>query len=200
MSGAQSAEPAKAGSMEEPRPGDHWTYEIRDEISGTVANTRTDTITEVSPDRIGVSYSNEKGKTGFYVFDHAWNMKSADAMKYAPHSGLGFVQPLKVGAAWDFKVEQTNTEKGLAWKWIGRSKVSAQEQITTKAGTFDTFKVETSYTFYPIRNPALKSETVMQTWYAPAVDHWVRRTATTRTENLLRANQRLELVAYGRKE
>lgn len=194
------AEPAKADSMEEPRPGDHWTYEIRDEIAGTVANTRTDTITEVTAEWIGVSYANEKGKTGFSVFDRAWNLKNSNAMKYSPHNGLGFTQPLKLGASWDFKVEQTNIEKGFTWKWVGRSKVSAQEQITTKAGTFDTFKVETGYTFHPVRNPGLKSETVMQTWYAPAVDHWIRRTVTTRTDNLLRVNQRIELVAYGRKQ
>jgi hypothetical protein len=196
----QPAQETNAGTMEEPRAGDHWTYEIRDEISGAVTSTRTDTITEVSLNQIGVKYSTEKGQTGFNVFDRSWNMKSTDVMKYEPHSGLGYLEPLKVGTARDFKVDQTNTEKGITWKWIGRSKVSAQEQITTKAGTFDAFKIETNYTFYPVNNPVRKSETVMQTWYAPTIDHWVRRTVTTRSEKLLRTNQTIELVAYGRKE
>jgi hypothetical protein len=194
------AAPAAPKSMEEPRTGDHWTYEIRDEISGKVMNTRTDTVTEVAPNAIAVHYTNDHDKTGFLVYDRNWNTKTADAMKYTPNSGLGVVQPLKVGASWPIKVEQADTEKGFTWKWAGQSKVSGEEKITTKAGTFETFKIETTYTFYPVRNPGRKSEAVMQTWYAPAVDHWVLRTNTTRTDNMLRVNQRIELVSYGRKD
>lgn len=197
---ADKPAPAKAVAMDEPRPGDHWTYEVRDEISGKLVTERTDTITEITPMQIGVSILNDKGKTGFNVFDRNWNLKSGEVMRFTPHNGLGIVQPLAIGTSWDFKVEQVNTEKGLAWKWSGRSKVSAQEQITTKAGTFEAFKVETSYTFYPVRNPARRSETVLQTWYAPSVDHWVRRIVTTRSDNMLRLNQSIELVTYGRKE
>ena len=200
--GKNQVEPAQAAvAMEDPRAGDYWTYEIKDEISGSLTATRTDTITEVTPSQIGVSYFNrEKGTTGFSVYDHDWNTKNADAMKYTPHSGLGIVSPLKVGALWNFKVEQVNTEKGLAWKWSGQSKVSGQEQITTKIGVFDTFKIETKYTFYPVGNPGRKGENTVQTWYAPSVDHWVRRTITSRIDNLLRSSQNIELVAYGRKQ
>jgi hypothetical protein len=190
-----------ATSMEEPRAGDHWTYEIRDEISGSVMATRTDTITEVTPSQIGVRYANlEKGTSSFHVFDHGWNAKTEGDLKYVPHNGLGIVPPLKTGAVWDFKAEETNTAKGFTWKWSGRSKVSGQESVTTKAGTFDTFKIETTYTASPVNNPGRKSEITVQTWYAPAVDHWVRRTIVIRTDNLLRLNQKVELVAYGRKQ
>ncbi|WP_315702112.1 MULTISPECIES: hypothetical protein [unclassified Bradyrhizobium] len=200
----QSAPPAAEApvpvAMEEPRQGDHWTYEIRDEISGKVTSKRTDTVTEVTPTAIAIRYTNDRDKAGFQVYDRNWNAKTADAMKYTPNSGLGVVQPLKVGSTWPIKVEQTNTEKGFTWRWAGQSKVSGEEKITTKAGTFETFKIETTYTFYPINNPGRKSEAVMQTWYAPAVDHWVLRTNTVRTDNMLRVNSKIELVAYGRKE
>lgn len=199
---APSAEtaPATPVSMEEPRPGDHWTYEIHDQISGKLVNKRTDTITDVKPTEIAISYTNDKEKTGFQVYDRNWNAKTANAMKYVPNSGLGVVQPLKVGASWAFKVDQINAEKGFSWKWAGKSNVSAEEKITTKAGTFDTFKIETVYSFFPVNNPGRKSETTMQTWYAPSVDHWVMRTTTVRTDNLVRTNSKVELVAYGRKE
>jgi len=36
-------EPAKAVvPMEEPLPGDHWTYEVRDEITGKISATRAE--------------------------------------------------------------------------------------------------------------------------------------------------------------
>lgn len=187
-------------AMTEPQPGDHWTYEFRDEISGKVTDKRTDTVTEVTPTAIAIRYLNEKDKTGFSVYDRNWNAKTADTMKYTPTSALGVVQPLKVGASWPIKVQQTNTEKGLSWRWTGQSKVSAEEKITTKAGTFDTFRIEATYTVSPVNNPAQKSEAVVRTWYAPAIDHFVLRTNTIRTDNLLRVNTRVELVAYGRKE
>jgi hypothetical protein len=43
--------------MEEPLPGDFWTYEVRDEISGNVTATRTNVVTEVSSSEISVRYS-----------------------------------------------------------------------------------------------------------------------------------------------
>ncbi|MGY3448938.1 hypothetical protein [Bradyrhizobium sp. USDA 4353] len=194
--------PSPAVAMDEPRPGDHWTYELHDEISGKTIAKRTDTITEVTPTQIAIIFTNEadKDKKGFLVYDRNWNLKSREAMRFTPHDGLGVVQPLSVGADWNLKVEQVNTEKGFTWKWSGKSKVSTQEQVKTKAGTFDAYKIETNYSFYPVRNPSLKSETVMVTWYVPSVDHWVRRTVTTRSDNLLRVNHTIELVDYGRKE
>ena len=51
------AQPAKAVvPMEEPRPGDHWTYEIRDEITGKVTATRENVVTEVKPTTISVRF------------------------------------------------------------------------------------------------------------------------------------------------
>jgi hypothetical protein len=190
--------PAAPVSMEEPRQGDNWTFEVRDEILGRVTGKRTTTITEVTPTAIAVRYKNDK-EEGFQICDRNWNVKSANAMKYTPNSGLGIVQPLKVGASWPIKVEQNNTEKGFSWKWVGQSKVTGEEKITTKAGTFDAFKIETTYVVYPVKNPGRKSQFVVQTWYAPAIDHWVLRTNTVRTDDMLRVNTRTELVAYGRK-
>src|SRR6185437_10597387 len=62
-------------SMEEPQPGDHWTYQIRDEITGKISGTRENVVTEVSPKNISLRYkmagtSNE----GFNVYDRSWNL------------------------------------------------------------------------------------------------------------------------------
>jgi hypothetical protein len=68
--GKTQAEPAQAVvAMEEPRPGDHWTYETRDEITGNVTATRQNIVTEVKPTSISVRFdklganSHEQGFT-----------------------------------------------------------------------------------------------------------------------------------------
>ena len=54
---AAEVQPPKAVvSMQEPRPGDHWTYEVRDEISGTVRANRTNVVAEVTPTEISVRF------------------------------------------------------------------------------------------------------------------------------------------------
>jgi hypothetical protein len=193
--------PAAIVAMEQPLQGDHWTYDTRDEITGKIKETRVFTVTDATPKEIAVRFAvTGTDRSGTLVFDRAWNVKNADTMKYLPNSGLGIVEPLKVGAVKDFKVEQINTEKGFTWKWSGTSKVSGQEKVTTKAGTFDTFKIDTTYSFYRTTDPGRKSDTVMQTWYAPAIDHWVKRVTISRTDKLLRLNETSELVEYGRKD
>ena len=75
-----------------------------------------------------------------------------------------------------------------------------QESITTKAGTFDTFKIETKFTGRNVNNPTLKNEVTSLTWYAPAIDHWVKRTFVSRADKHLEIDNAIELVEYGRKQ
>jgi hypothetical protein len=67
-----------------------------------------------------------------------------------------------------------------AFKQSGHAKVTGQETITTKAGTFDTFKIETVLTRRPINDSTRKSEIAAQAWYSPTIDHWVKRTYQVR--------------------
>src|ERR1700720_3279848 len=71
---AASVQPAKAVvPMEEPRPGDRWTYEVRDEITGTITTARENVVTDVTPTEISVRYKNVGAtNTGFVVYDRSW--------------------------------------------------------------------------------------------------------------------------------
>ena len=71
--------------------------------------------------------------------------------------------------------------------------------MATKAGTFETFKIETSFSTQNPKDPTRKNEIEWRTWYAPAIDHWVKRTVIVRADKLLRSNETLELIDYGRK-
>jgi hypothetical protein len=197
-----SAQPPKAVvPMEEPRPGDHWTYEVRDEITGKISETRTNIVTDVTPKEINLRVDT-LGKTdkGLIVTDRFWNLTLSGTWKYSPNDGMGIQLPLTVGKTWVLQTNAVNSANGSIWKRSGKSKVVGQETITTKAGTFETFKIEITYSGRNVNNPTLKNDVTMVSWYAPTIDHWVKRTFVSRTDNHLMTNNTLEVVDYGRKE
>lgn len=191
-------------SMEEPRPGDHWTYEVRDEITGKVTATRENVITEVTPTAISVRLKNlgasSKDEDGFAVYDRSWNMVEGGTWRYSPNDGSGIQSPLAVGKTWPVRTNNINGTTGAIWRRSGISKVVGQENITTKAGTFETFKIETTFTGTNVKNPLMKNEVTSTTWYAPEIDHWVKRTFVSRANRHLHINNVFELAEYGRKQ
>src|SRR4051812_16494076 len=74
-----SVHPSKAViPMEEPLPGDYWTYEIRDDITGTISGPRTNVVTEVTPTEISVhSKISATSNEGFSIYDRSWNLISS---------------------------------------------------------------------------------------------------------------------------
>jgi hypothetical protein len=188
--------------MEDPQVGDHWIYEVRDEIAGKVTGTRNNIVTEVTPETLSVRFDMVGTSIGgFNLYDRQWNLKKSGSISYSPNDGTsGFPANLSVGKTWTFQSSMINNSNGGAWKRSGSSKVVAQETITTKAGTFDAFKIETSFLQRNANNPSGKGETTFLTWYAPAVDHWVKRVTTVKSEGHLRENNTYELVEYGRKQ
>jgi hypothetical protein len=188
-------------AMEEPRPGDHWIYEIRDEITGGITATRENVVTEVTPTEISVRFKTVgTNNEGFNVYDRSWNVVEARPWRYSPHDGTGIQSPLAVGKTWPVRTNNINSANGNVWKRSGTSKVVGQESVTTKAGTFDTFKIETTFTGRNVNNPTLKNEVISLTWYAPAIDHWVRRTFVSRANKHLQISNMIELIEYGRKQ
>ena len=71
--------------------------------------------------------------------------------------------------------------------------------MTTRAGTFETFKIETTTASSDFKDPPLTSEQKIQTWYAPAVAHWVKRAWITRSNDRLSHNSTYELTEFSRK-
>jgi hypothetical protein len=186
--------------MEEPQVGDRWIYEVKDEITGDVKATMTNTITDVSPSEIStrVAFMGNPN-LGFYTFDRSWNMTNSGLWRYAPNDGSGVRLPLAAGKSWSFKGTDVNGTNGFSWKRSGTSKVVAQESITTRAGTFDTFKIETSILLQSTNDPTKKAQVTMQTWYAPQINHWVKRSSVTKSEGRTRDSSSVELVECGRR-
>jgi hypothetical protein len=199
---ATSAKPEKVVvPMAEPKVGDRWTYEVRDEITGAITATRENVVTDVTPAEITVRYKNlGNNNEGFNVYDRSWNVVEDRPWRFSPHDGTGIQSPLTVGKTWPVQTNNINSANGNVWKRSGTSKVVGQESVTTKAGTFDTFKIETSFSARNANNPTLKNEVTSLTWYAPEIDHWVKRTFVSRANKHLQISTLIELIEYGRKQ
>ena len=186
--------------MEEVQTGDHWTYELRDEITGEVKSTVTSTVTDVSASEISTrSAQLGNNNFGYQTFDRSWNVTNNGTWRFTPNDGTGIRLPLAVGKSWSFKSTDVNSSAGVSWKRSGTSKVTAKESVTTRAGTFDTFKIETSIETQNANDPTKKFQSVQQTWYAPLIDHWVKRSSQSRSEGRVRDKSTAELVEYGRR-
>ncbi len=194
---AQTADDATSGVQ----VGDRWSYEVKDEISGLPGTAFTAVVTEISPQEV-VTASSFVGKsgTGMVVYDHQWNRIVNGLWKYKQRDGHGVELPLVVGKEWKSEFTGRNSQNGAAIKATTRSKVTAQESITTSAGTFDTFKIEKQTQEFS-GNDLSRSTTIdLAMWYAPQINHWVRRIFITKVERRLRSNLSEDLVAYGHKE
>src|SRR5205814_5658233 len=113
-------------AMEEPRTGDHWTYEVRDEITGEVKSTLTQTITDVSGSEISVRVAPlGKANSWYLTFDHLWNLKSNGVWRYSPNDGTGIRLPLAVGKTWTVRSTDINSTAGVNAKRGGTAKALA---------------------------------------------------------------------------
>ena len=99
-----------------------------------------------------------------------------------------------MGKEWKSEYFSTNTNGGVTIKGLNASKVLSQESVTTPAGTFDTFKIERQEKEYNAKDPSRFSEFQVTLWYAPGINHWVRRTIVNRVENRLNTKETDELV------
>lgn len=194
-----AAEGPPVEAMEEPQLGDHWTYELRDEITGDLKSTMTHTITDVTASEISIRIAVVgKNDSGFQTYNRSWDMLGG-LWRFTPNDGMGIRTPLEVGKSWPVKSTAFNGSNGTSLKISGTSKVTAKETITTRAGTFEAYRIETSIESRNANDATKKFLTEQQTWYAPAIDHWVKRSTVNRFEGRVRDRAQLELVEYGRR-
>lgn len=187
-------------SMEEPQLGDHWTYEVRDEITGDLKSTATHTITDISATEISVRVATlGKPDVGFQTYDRSWDLMNNGLWRSTPNDGTGIRAPLAVGKSWPIKSTDFNSSSGVSLKTSGTAKVTAKENLTTRAGTFEVYKIEIALKAQNANDATKKYLAEQEMWYAPAVNHWVKRSYVTRSEGRVRNRSLVELVEYGRR-
>jgi hypothetical protein len=182
-------------SMEQPEVGDYWTIETHNGITGVLEDIHTVTVTAVTASEIGIR-TETVGRSGFRseIYDRDWNLKNGSGKEYPLGDGIGIKPPLKVGNTWNIPA----THSGPL-TIAGSAKVLAEETVTTRAGSFDAFKIETVIHMYIPNVTTQSGDVIFTSWYAPSIDHWVKRTAKVSHNGNVSEEKSAELVVYGRR-
>jgi hypothetical protein len=178
------------------RVGDRWSYDIKDGFTGDLRDAITIVIVEVNEKEITtrVTYRG-KDRPQTMVYDPDWGRIDDGVWKLRP-SGIGLTKPLEVGKEWRSDANGINLRSGDAFRTSGVAKVVRKEQVTTPAGTFDTFRVEMTVRMINTRDQTRSQTWTFVVWHAPAVNRWVKRTMEGRFEGRLRDSVSEELTEY----
>jgi hypothetical protein len=169
-------------------PGEEWTFAFSDRLDPR--NDRLYTQVVTSAPTGGSTTLNVNNGRALMVLDQNANVVSAGSESYEPSDGkLQF--PLSVGKSWS----GTYIYKNGTWEAHAErhAKVVGIEQITTPAGTFDTFRIEQSVGWtgeFGNKGAGHISET---DWYAPAVGRIIKMDYQSRTANSAARTTHIEL-------
>ena len=182
------------------RVGDRWSYNIKDALTGDLRQVVTIVVGEINEKEITTrNFIQGRDRPRTFVFDHDWNRIDDSVWKHRPNDLLGIKKPLQVDKQWRAEGNSTNMQTGVAMQTSGLAKVARQEQITTPAGTFDTFRVELTVRQINTmdQTKSITVNTVM--WYAPAINRWPKRQTEIRAEGRVRESFIDELTEYSRR-
>jgi hypothetical protein len=192
---AQSPEAPNTGVQ----VGDRWVFDRTDVMTGFPKDTYTRLVTAVSDKEIVTDfYVRGNSVKTVMIFDRDWGLIDNTTVKYKPDNGQTVRLPLAVGKSWRAEYDEKNNNTGGNTHGSTLTKVTAQETITTPAGKFDTFRIETQIKAFPTSDPAKQWEYEIVRWYAPQVNHWVRDTYVGKFDKRIRANTSAELVDFSR--
>jgi hypothetical protein len=182
------------------RVGDRWSYDIKDALTGDLRQAVTIVAAEINEKEITTRISvRGKDRPLTFVFDPGWGRIDDGVWKHRPSDLLGIKKPLQIGKQWRAEGNSTNLQTGVAMQTSGLAKVVGQEQITTPAGTFDTFRVELTVRQINTKDQTKSTTLTVVVWYAPAINRWVRKNTEVRFEGRLRDSFSDELTEYSRK-
>ena len=191
---AQSADPGPI------RVGDRWSYEIKDTLTGDLRPATTVVVGDVTDKEITARVTvrgRERPQT--MVFDPDWGRIDDGAWKLRP-PGIGIKKPLlQIGKQWRSDANGIHMQSGVTFRAEGVAKVVGQEQITTPAGSFDTYRVDMTVRMINTKDQSRSQTYTFVVWYAPAVNRWVKRTTEWRSEGRVRDSFSEELTEYSRR-
>jgi hypothetical protein len=183
------------------RVGDRWTYETKDAATGDIRRVFTLVVAGITDKEITTRVSlrgKDRPRTIVFV-DLQWGTIDDGITKYRPASFLGMRMPLDVGKEWRSETNIANSQTGNAFRASTLTRVVAAEQVTTAAGTFDTFRVEVDVAQVNSKDATKASKSKHVFWYAPAINRWVKRTFEMRFGGRLRDSTVDELTEYSLK-
>src|SRR5262245_42714850 len=180
------------------RIGDRWSYDIKDDLTGDLRHAITVVVVEVTDKEITARTTYRgRDRPQTVVFDLDWGRIDDGSWKLSS-SGIGIKKPLQVGREWRSDGNATNLRSGIPFHASSVAKVIGQEQVTTPAGTFETFRIDMTVRLINTRDQTKSSTWTYVVWYAPAVNRWIKRKTEGRYEGRLRDSFVEELTEYSR--
>src|SRR5215831_10263225 len=181
------------------RVGDRWVYDTRDEMTGYPKEAYTEIVTELSPEEAIVNLTFSGSATSVFIrYDRDWNCIDNLIWRFRPSSGEGISSPLAVGNTWGIEFDARSNVTGESVKGSSSSRVVAQEDVTTLAGTFNAFKIERQVRQFNTADPSKLTESQIVLWYAPQINHVVRRTSLVKFQEHTRSSMSEELADFTR--
>lgn len=161
------------------RVGEEWKFAYTNELDPSKNKTYVQRVANVSPEGVRLEIPSSGGPR-FVDLDRDGNFVRSAVESFAPSAEtLRF--PLFVGKSWD--AEYTYTSGNWTSHCERESKVVAVERVSTPAGIFDAFRVEsrTGYSGTAVSSGAGRSYSV--DWYAPAVGRVVKEDFESMPDN-----------------
>jgi len=190
---------AQSGDPGPIRVGDRWSYEVKDSLTGDLRPAMAVVVAEVNDKEITTRITlRGRDRPQTMIFDPDWGRIDDGAWKLRP-PGIGIQKPLQIGKEWRSDASGINLQSGLTFRAEGVGKVVGREQVTTEAGTFDTFRVDMTVRMINTKDQTRSQTYTFVVWYAPAVNRWVKRTTEWRSEGRVRDSFSEELTEYSRK-
>src|SRR5262245_13265633 len=190
-----AAEPVDPGPV---RVGDRWSCEVKDGATGDRKHSVAIVVIEINDKEITTRHT-LRGMNRYQTVVHnrQWGVIDNGVMQFQP-SGFEIRSPLQVGKQWRSDANVKNLSSGATMRSSAVLKVLGQEQVTTTAGTFDTYRIEVNERQVDPRDQTKAYIVTHVIWYAPSVNRWVKSTYEGRSEGRVRDSSLHELTEYSR--
>lgn len=189
------------------KPGDRWSYQVIDDVTGETKSNTVHTLTEIRDKTYSVQsaftrYGQNATTTSLQIFDENWNLLEDQTWSRKPADpSTGIHLPLKVGAQWKTHsnlIRKSPPESHFRVDAV--TTVLAYEPVLLKFNkTYDAFKLETNETLSSTASPSQVVTIKVTTWFAPSVNRYVKRITESRVNDRLQSRNIELLTAYARR-
>ena len=164
--------------------GSHWRYAVRDGYTHLPRGTVEYRVSAVKGDTVTVEVLTDgRESTEVYTGDGNWLRRPATNMQEFTYSPAypAFAFPLAPGKRWVSRVTATDPADGRRFPARIEGAVLGWERIRVPAGEFDALRVQ-RHVFLDYFQQNVRGQSVIEEseWFAPALNHVVRRETNSR--------------------
>jgi hypothetical protein len=184
-----------SGPVPDVHIGDTWKFRSSDGFTGELTAEFTQQVVDVNDREIVVQLHNLKSdKRVLRYFNRQWNVLDVGNAKYEPYYP-DYKFPLSVGMTWNGKYTYSGDDGAIFTGYV-TAKVATLEKVTVPAGTFDAYRIDGNVETRSTTANAQLTTIRTTTWYAQAVQRFVRRDVVTTRDGRVRSKTVDELVEY----